>query len=109
MSLEITCSASIVDCSHSCNPFDGVSDFTTSDEDTMHLVKEVGSDGIFVKTDVANEDDVRLLVEKTVKIYGRLDYAFNNAGIEETPTSLVEETSNVFDQIMNVNVKGVWL
>ena len=78
-------------------------------EDTVHLVKEAGSDGIFVKTDVANEDDVGLLVEKTVKIYGRLDYAFNNAGIEETPTSLVEQTSNVFDQIMNVNVKGVWL
>ena len=75
----------------------------------MHLVKEAGSDGIFVETDVANEDEVRSLVEKTVKRYGRLDYAFNNAGREETPTSLVEQTSNVFDQIMNVNVKGVWL
>ena len=78
-------------------------------EETVRLVKEAGSDGIFVKTDVANENDVRSLVEKTVKTYGRLDYAFNNAGIEETPTSLVEQTSNVFDQIMNVNVKGVWL
>ncbi|CAN5534117.1 SDR family oxidoreductase [soil metagenome] len=78
-------------------------------EETMQLVKEAGSDGIFVKTDVANEDDVRSLVEKTVKTYGRHDYVFNNAGIVETPTSLVEQTSNVFDQIMNVNVKGVWL
>ncbi len=78
-------------------------------EETVHLVKEAGNDGIFVETDVANEDDVRSLVEKTVKRYGRLDYAFNNAGIEETPTSLVDQTSNVFDQIMNVNVKGVWL
>jgi NAD(P)-dependent dehydrogenase (short-subunit alcohol dehydrogenase family) len=78
-------------------------------EETVRLVKEAGSDGIFVKTDVANENDVRSLVEKTVKTYGRLDYAFNNAGIEETPTSLVDQTSEVFDQIMNVNVKGVWL
>jgi len=78
-------------------------------EETVRLVKEAGSDGIFVKTDVTNEDDVRSLVEKTVKTYGRLDYAFNNAGIAETPTSLVEQTSNVFDQIMNVNVKGIWL
>ena len=62
-----------------------------------------------MKTDVANEDDVRSLVEKTVKMYDRLDYAFNNAGIGETTTSLVEQTSKVFDQIMNVNVKGVWL
>jgi NAD(P)-dependent dehydrogenase (short-subunit alcohol dehydrogenase family) len=78
-------------------------------EETVHLVKEAGSDGIFLKTDVTNEDDVRSLVEKTVKVYGRLDYAFNNAGIEEAMTSLVEQTSNIFDQIMNINVKGVWL
>lgn len=38
-----------------------------------------------------------------------LDYAFNNAGLEEAETSLVEETSSDFDKIMNVNVKGVWL
>jgi NAD(P)-dependent dehydrogenase (short-subunit alcohol dehydrogenase family) len=78
-------------------------------EETVRLVKEAGSDGIFVKTNVANEDDVRALVEKTVKTYDRLDYAFNNAGMEETTTPLIEQTSNVFDQIMNVNVKGVWL
>jgi NAD(P)-dependent dehydrogenase (short-subunit alcohol dehydrogenase family) len=78
-------------------------------EETVHLIKEAGSEGIFVNTDVANEDDVKSLVEKTVKMYGRLDYAFNNAAIPETTTSLIEQTSNVFDQIMNVNVKGVWL
>ena len=78
-------------------------------EETIRLVKEAGSEGIFVKTDVANENDVRSLVEKTVKQYNRLDYAFNNAGIEEMTTPLVDQTSEVFDQIMNVNVKGVWL
>jgi NAD(P)-dependent dehydrogenase (short-subunit alcohol dehydrogenase family) len=75
----------------------------------LRLVKEAGSDGVFVKTDVANEDDVRSLVEKTAKTYGRLDYAFNNAGIEETMTPLVDQTSDIFNHIMNVNVKGVWL
>jgi NAD(P)-dependent dehydrogenase (short-subunit alcohol dehydrogenase family) len=78
-------------------------------EETVRLVQEAGSDGIFVKTDVANENDVRALIEKTVKQYNRLDYAFNNAGIEEMTTPLVDQTSEVFDQIMNVNVKGVWL
>ena len=53
-------------------------------EETVRLIKETGSEGIFVKTDVANENDVRSLVEKTVKTYGRLDYAINNAGIEQT-------------------------
>ena len=78
-------------------------------EETIQLVKEAGSEDIFVKTDVANENDVRSLVEKTVKQLNRLDYAFNNAGIEEMTTPLVDQTSEVFDQIMNVNVKGVWL
>ena len=78
-------------------------------EETAQLVKQAGSDGIFVRTDVTNEDDVRALVEKTVNEYRGLDYAFNNAGFEEAETTLVEETSSVFDKIMNVNVKGVWL
>jgi len=82
---------------------------TEEGEETVRLVKEAGSDGVFVKTDVAKEDDVRSLVDNTVKTYGRLDYAFNNAGIEETMTALVDQTSEIFDQIINVNVKGVWL
>ena len=81
----------------------------TEGEETVQLVKESGSEGSFVKTDVTKEDDVKSLVEKTVKVYGRLDYAFNNAGIEEMMTPFVEQTSDTFDQIMNVNVKGVWL
>ena len=52
-------------------------------EETVRLIKDAGSDAIFVKTDVANENDVRSLVEKTVDTYGRLDYAFNNADIGE--------------------------
>jgi NAD(P)-dependent dehydrogenase (short-subunit alcohol dehydrogenase family) len=78
-------------------------------EETVQLIKETGSDGIFVKTDVANENDVRSLVEKTVDRYGRLDYAFNNAGLEEIMTPFLNQTSEKFDQIMNTNVRGVWL
>jgi NAD(P)-dependent dehydrogenase (short-subunit alcohol dehydrogenase family) len=78
-------------------------------EETVRLVKEAGSDGIFVRTNVANEDDVKSLVENTVKTYGRLDYAFNNAGVEQTMAPIVEQTVEEFDQIMNINVKGVWL
>jgi NAD(P)-dependent dehydrogenase (short-subunit alcohol dehydrogenase family) len=77
-------------------------------EETTQLVKEAGSDSIFVKTDVTNEDDVKALVEKTIEAYGRLDYAVNNAGFDEAETTLVEEKSSDYDKIMNVNV-GVWL
>ncbi len=78
-------------------------------EETLELVKKAGSDGIFVKTDVTREHEVEQLVELAVGKYGRLDYAFNNAGMVEDPTSFVDQTSTVFDNIMNVNVKGVWL
>jgi NAD(P)-dependent dehydrogenase (short-subunit alcohol dehydrogenase family) len=78
-------------------------------EETLKIVKESGGDGIFVKTDVSNEDSVKALVEKTVKTYGRLDYAFNNAGVAEDPEPFTSITSSTFDKIMAVNVKGVWL
>jgi NAD(P)-dependent dehydrogenase (short-subunit alcohol dehydrogenase family) len=78
-------------------------------QETVRLVKEAGSDGIFVNTDVANEASVRSLVEKTIDSYHRLDYAFNNAGIEQTMAPIAEQTVEEFDQIMNINVRGVWL
>jgi NAD(P)-dependent dehydrogenase (short-subunit alcohol dehydrogenase family) len=78
-------------------------------EETVKIVKDAGSEGIFVKTDVTKEDDIRSLVEKSTKKFGRLDYAFNNAGIEESMTPLVDQRSDIFDRIINVNVKGVWL
>lgn len=82
---------------------------TKEGEETVKLVKDAGSEGIFVKTDVTKEDDVRSLVEKSTDKFGRLDYAFNNAGIEESMTPLVDQRSDLFDRIISVNVKGVWL
>jgi NAD(P)-dependent dehydrogenase (short-subunit alcohol dehydrogenase family) len=78
-------------------------------EETVRLINEAGNDAIFVKTDVSNENDVRSLVEKTVDTFGKLDYAFNNAGVEEIMTPFLDQTSEKFDQIMNTNVRGVWL
>src|SRR5712692_2242204 len=49
--------------------------------ETLRMIKETGADGIFVKGDVANEQDVERIVSQAVATYGRLDCAFNNAGI----------------------------
>jgi NAD(P)-dependent dehydrogenase (short-subunit alcohol dehydrogenase family) len=65
-------------------------------EETVNHVREAGCDGTFVKTDVADEASVRSLVEKTVRSYGRLDYAFNNAGVEQTMTLLAKQTVEEF-------------
>lgn len=57
---------------------------------------------------MTNEDDIKALVDRTVQVYGKLDYALNNAGFDEAQTTLVEETSNDFSKIMDINVRGVW-
>jgi len=82
-----------------------------SDEgrETIQLIRQAGSDGLFVKTDVTREADVRAAVEQTVAAFGRLDFAFNNAGIFGEKSDLTEQTEEEFDRTMDVNVKGVWL
>lgn len=76
---------------------------------TVRQVKDAGGDGLFVKTDVSRAADVEALIAATVRAYGRLDFAFNNAGVDEGMTSIVDETEADYDRIMTINVKGVWL
>ncbi len=72
-------------------------------------INDEGGSATFVKTDIRNSDEVSNMVSKTVEIYGRLDYAVNNAGIEQYMKPLVDQTEKVYDLVMNTNVKGVWL
>ncbi|WP_026733232.1 SDR family oxidoreductase [Fischerella sp. PCC 9605] len=78
-------------------------------EETIGLVKAAGSEGFFIKTDVTNEADIKTMVEKTITAYDRLDYACNSAGMEQQPTPITEQTEETFDQIVNINFKGIWL
>ncbi len=77
-------------------------------EETVRLIKEAGSDGIFIPTDVSVEEQVRTLIEKTIDIYGQLDFAFNNAGVFEVGP-ITEATVDIYEKIFAVNVKGVLL
>ena len=78
-------------------------------EETVRLVRSQGREAIFVPTDVAQEAQVRSLIGRTLEQFGRLDFAFNNAGIEQAPTPFLEQTVETYDQVMDINVKGVWL
>ena len=78
-------------------------------EATVALIRQSGGEALFIACDVTRDKDVRQLHEQVIKAYGRLDYAFNNAGIEIEKGRLAEGSEAEFDAIMGVNVKGVWL
>ncbi len=78
-------------------------------EETIRQIQAMGGEGFAVSADVSKEADVQMLIEKIMTHYGRLDIAFNNAGVEQDPTPLAEQTEATYDRIMNINVKGVWL
>src|SRR6266496_4605250 len=79
-------------------------------EETVSLIRDAGGTASFKRTDVLVAAEIEALVEHAVKTCGRLDVAFNNAGIEgEVKPTLVDHTEANFDAVMGVNVKGVWL
>ena len=71
-------------------------------------IKAAGGDAVFVPCNVVVADEVKALMEAVISHYGRLDCAFNNAGIEIEQDKLADGSEDVFDNIMDVNVKGVW-
>jgi len=75
----------------------------------VNSITRAGGDALFVKTDVTKAKEVEALVETTVERFGRLDYAFNNAGIGATGARLARETEEDWDRIINTNLKGTWL
>ena len=76
-------------------------------EETVALIKKAGGEAAFVKTDVTKESDLSSLVAKTISTYGRLDAAFNNAGVEGKLGPIHEQTLENYHHIMDANVLGV--
>lgn len=77
-------------------------------------IEAAGGGAVFVRTDVAKEADVELMVETALRSYGRLDIAFNNAGTDSmggvsTSTTVTQLEEADWDRILDVNLKGVWL
>jgi NAD(P)-dependent dehydrogenase (short-subunit alcohol dehydrogenase family) len=78
-------------------------------EETVRLLKAQGGEGFFLATDVSKGAQVKELVDRTMQKLGRLDFAFNNAGVEQGPTPFLEQDEETYDRVMDINVKGVWL
>jgi NAD(P)-dependent dehydrogenase (short-subunit alcohol dehydrogenase family) len=76
---------------------------------TLKMVQDLGANATFVKCDVAQWSDVERAVNKAVQTYGRIDCAFNNAGIEGKGGNTHECTGENWDRVIAINLTGVWL
>ncbi|MEW6444001.1 MAG: glucose 1-dehydrogenase [bacterium] len=77
-------------------------------EETLEMVRKAGGEGIFVPTDVTQKAQVENLVRQGVAAFGRLDCAFNNAGIDGNLEPLLESTEEDWDRVIRTNLKGHW-
>lgn len=71
-------------------------------------LKADGADCTFVACDVADESQVAAMVKKVITHFGRIDAAFNNAGIEGETAETDQATTENWDRVMNVNLRGLW-
>ena len=78
-------------------------------QETVRLIKEAGGEARFLKVDVARAAEVETLITQTVAAYGRLDCAYNNAGIEGAFVSTTKYPEADWDRVLAINLKGVWL
>jgi len=78
----------------------------TEGKESVALVEKAGGEGLFIPADVSREDDVVALVDRTVEQFGRLDIAFNNAGVLERGLT-TDVTIKSYEHIFGINVRGV--
>jgi NAD(P)-dependent dehydrogenase (short-subunit alcohol dehydrogenase family) len=75
-------------------------------EESVAIIEKVGGKGLFVQADVSREEDIAALVDRTVDHFGRLDIAFNNAGVLARGP-ITEITAENYEYIFGINVRGV--
>ncbi|RAM37391.1 SDR family oxidoreductase [Arthrobacter globiformis] len=78
-------------------------------EETARLVSEHGGRVLTAKCDVTSSSDIEAVIGQTIKEFGRLDAAFNNAGIEQPPAPLVDITEDEWSRLLDVNLRSAFL
>jgi NAD(P)-dependent dehydrogenase (short-subunit alcohol dehydrogenase family) len=77
--------------------------------ETVELIRKAGGEAVFAKINVAKPGDAEAMIATAVDAFGRLDCAFNNAGVSGKIARTADDTEENFDYIMAVNLRGVWL
>jgi len=81
-----------------------------SESELEEIVSEIGHENIaYCVADVSKAVDVERYVHEAVKLFGKIDIFFNNAGIEGVVKPIIEYPEEVFDKVIAINVKGIWL
>lgn len=80
-----------------------------NNRETARIIEQAGGRAFAIRCDVSREEDVRAALEKMIEVFGRLDYALNNAGIEQAVTPLADLTVEQWDRLIEVDLRGVFL
>jgi NAD(P)-dependent dehydrogenase (short-subunit alcohol dehydrogenase family) len=81
-----------------------------ANRETAHIIEEQGGRALAVRCDVTHAEDVKAALAKTAEDFGRLDFAFNNAGIEpKKPAPTADYSEEEWDRIIDINLRGVFL
>jgi NAD(P)-dependent dehydrogenase (short-subunit alcohol dehydrogenase family) len=77
--------------------------------ETVDRIRSNGGDASFIKADVSNAEDVKHMIDVTLKTFGQLHILVNNAGVEQVVSSAADTSLEVWDRVININLKGVFL
>src|SRR5205807_2134794 len=78
-------------------------------QETARLIEESGGRALAVRCDVTRAEDVKAALDKTIETFGRLDAAFNNAGVEQAKKAMADLTEEEWDRIIGIDLRGVFL
>ena len=80
-----------------------------ANQDTARMIEELGGRALAVRCDVTRGEDIQAALDQTIKAFGRLDVAFNNAGSEQQVAPLADLSEHEWDRVIRVNLRSVFL
>jgi NAD(P)-dependent dehydrogenase (short-subunit alcohol dehydrogenase family) len=87
-----------------------VTDVSDQDnQETARMIEEIGGRAVAVRCDVSRAEDVRRALDATIETFGRLDLAFNNAGVEHPTTAVADLAEEEWDRVVDIDLRGVFL